>query len=246
MCGNQPEYIENPRRFSDYFRMNPNEPTLLSHLEQARRGLPEGGLSTVIFCGRMRSEADSSAVLDVHRVIVEGEVNEEGVNVTGLLMGQGNSVLHLIEGPSYSELRILQRLGEHEHFKDGGAAAVQSGRIVYCVEDRPQRFFPEWYSCMIAEKRSASDDFNADSSKDVVLELAAGLLEVGRGLQMASSADVEISRYADQLPGKNLLLALGSSTLFFSLDDFVKTYAEPFHVDVDSEQAWPLERLVAY
>jgi len=190
----------------------------------------------------MRSEADSGSVLDVHRFIVEQEVNNEGVNVTGLLMGQGNCVLHMVEGPSYSVLRILQRLAEHEHFKDG----IQAGRIVYCVEDRPQRFFPEWYSCLIAEKRSQSDDFNAESSKDVVLDLASGLLEVGRGLQTASNGEVEISRYADQLPGKNLLLSLSTSSLFFALDEFVKTFADPCHVDVDSEQTWPLERLVVY
>lgn len=191
----------------------------------------------------MRSDADSSSVLEVHRNIVESEVNEEGVNVTGLLMGQGNSVMHLIEGPSNSILRILQRLSEHEHFKDGG---IQSGRIVYCVEDRPQRIFPEWYSCLIAEKRSQTDEFNGESSKDTVIELAAGLLEVGRGLQSVSNSDVEISRYADQLPGKNLLLALSNSQLFFSLDDYVKTFSEPYHVDVDSEQSWPVERLVRY
>ena len=224
--------------------MNAEEPSLLSHLDGSRKiALPgEGGLSTVVYCGRMRSEADSGAVLDVHRVIVENEVNKEGVNVTGLLLGQGNTVLHLIEGPSYSVLRILQRLSEQDHFKDG----VQMGRIVYSVEDRPMRFFPEWYSCLIAEKRSPSDDFNAESSKDVVLELASGLLEVGRGLQASSSADVEISRYADQLPGKNLLLAFSSSPLFFTLGEYVATFVEPIHVDVDTEQCWPLERTVAY
>jgi len=223
--------------------MNPEEPSLLSHLAEARTAaLAEGGLSTVIFCGKMRSEAESGSVLDVHRLFVEEEVNNEGVNVTGLLMGQGNTVLHLIEGPSYSVLRILQRLNEHDHFKEG----AQSGRIVYCVEDRPERFFPEWYSCLIAEKRSSSEDFNSESSKDVVIELAGGLLEVGRGLQTVSSSDVEISRYADLLPGKNLLLALSSSSLFFTQDEFVKTFAEPYHVEVDSELAYPMDRLVVY
>jgi hypothetical protein len=223
--------------------MHAEEPSLLTHVQDLRsRSLPEGGLSTAIFCGKMRAESDSGVVLDAHRSIVEAEVNKEGVNVTGLLMGQGNAVLHLIEGPSYSVLRILERLSQHDHFKDG----TQVGRIVYTVEDRPQRIFPEWYSCLIAEKRSPSDDFNAESSKEVVLDLASGLLEVGRGLQAVSSADVEISRYADQLPGKNLILALSVSSLFFTLDEFCKAFVDPYHVDVDSEAVWPLERHVVY
>jgi hypothetical protein len=223
--------------------MHAEEPSLLTHVQELRsRSLLEGGLSTAIFCGKMRAESDSGVVLDAHRSIVEAEVNKEGVNVTGLLMGQGNAVLHLIEGPSYSVLRILERLSQHDHFKDG----TQVGRIVYTVEDRPQRIFPEWYSCLIAEKRSPSDDFNAESSKEVVLDLASGLMEVGRGLQAVSSADVEISRYADQLPGKNLILALSVSSLFFTLDEFCKVFVDPYHIDVDSETVWPLERHVVY
>lgn len=222
--------------------MNPDEPTLLSHLQEIRES--EGAISTVIFCGKMRAESDSGSVLEAHRNIVEEEVNKEGVNITGLLMGQGNSVLHFIEGPSYSILRILQRLGDHEHFSDSG---VQSGRIVYVVEDRPQRAFSEWYSCIIAEKRSQTDDFTAESSKDVVNELAGGLLEIGRGIQrLGPNSDVEISQYADQLPGKNLLLALSASPLFFPLDDFCRIFFDPLLVDVESEQSWPLERVVQY
>lgn len=221
--------------------MNPEEPTLLSHLKEIRES--EGAISTVIFCGKMRAESDSGSVLETHRNIVEEEVNKEGVNITGLLMGQGNSVLHLIEGPSYSVLRILQRLGDHEHFGESG---VQSGRIVYVVEDRPQRSFSEWYSCIIAEKRSQTDDFTPESSKDVVNELAGGLLEIGRGIQRLPNSDVEISQYADQLPGKNLLLALSASPLFFPLDDFVRAFIDPLAVDVESEQSWPLERVVQY
>lgn len=69
--------------------MNPEEPSLLAHLNEVRiKAIPEGGLSTVIFCGKVRSEAELMEALQVHRSIVEEEVNKEEVNVTGLLMGQ--------------------------------------------------------------------------------------------------------------------------------------------------------------
>jgi len=55
-----------------------------------------------------------------------------------------------------------------------------------------------------------------------------------------------LDRFADKLPGKNLVLALASSPSFFSLTEFVECYFDPYHVELDSERSWPLERLVRY
>ena len=69
--------------------MNQLEPTLLTHLEQVRKKyIPEGGLSTVIFCGDVKNESETSNILQIHRTIVEEEVDVGEVNVTGLLIGQ--------------------------------------------------------------------------------------------------------------------------------------------------------------
>ena len=69
--------------------MHQEEPALLAHLNSNRaKALPEGGLSTVIYCGRVQAESDLPSALQAHREIVEGEVNREQVNVTGILMGQ--------------------------------------------------------------------------------------------------------------------------------------------------------------
>jgi hypothetical protein len=76
--------------------MHEEEPSLLSHLNEVRsKGLAEGqgGLSTVIYCGKIRGDGDLPEVLHVHREIVEAEVNREGVNITGILIGQVGSRL---------------------------------------------------------------------------------------------------------------------------------------------------------
>lgn len=73
--------------------MHQDEPSLLTHLNKVREtALPEGGLSTVIFCGRVQGESDLPAVLQVHHRIVEEEVNKEMVKITGVLLGQVNIV----------------------------------------------------------------------------------------------------------------------------------------------------------
>jgi hypothetical protein len=233
--------------------MNAQEVSLQGHLDELRSetGVEDGGLSTVIFCGKMRSENDSADIMAMHRTVVETEVNTEGTNVTGLLMGQGSSIMHFIEGPSHAVLRILKVIADHEHFQgnktsgDGGIVAIQQGRVVYSVESRPKRYFPEWYSCVLPEKKGNSEELNGETGKDVVSDLAQSLLDMGTSLQSTSGA-VEMSNYSEILPAKGLVLALNNCNAFFTLDEYVALYAEPFHADLESEMSYPLRRLVNY
>lgn len=69
--------------------MNPKEASLLSHLNEVRKkALNEGGVSTIIYCGQLKSENDLPDAMDVHRQVVEEQVNQEETNITGILMGQ--------------------------------------------------------------------------------------------------------------------------------------------------------------
>jgi hypothetical protein len=97
--------------------MNTKEPSLLTHVQETRKNtFHEGGISSIILCIKVKTEGDVTNGLQLHRKIVEDEVNKEGSNVTGLLMGQGTSILHLLEGPSYALLRILECLAQNEQF----------------------------------------------------------------------------------------------------------------------------------
>ena len=50
--------------------MNKEEHSLLDHLTEIRgQSLPEGGVSTVIYTGKIRSEADLQDALGVHRKV---------------------------------------------------------------------------------------------------------------------------------------------------------------------------------
>lgn len=90
-------------------------------------------------------------------------------------------------------LRILRHLAEHQHFTD--LSPLQTGTIVYNVEDRPKRYFPEWYSCTIQERKSQTDDVTDDNCKDIVCNLANRLLEIGKGLQNESQEELDLSRF---------------------------------------------------
>lgn len=143
-------------------------------------------------------------------------------------------------------LRILNNLAGHPHFLPSPDLPnpIQSGTIAYCVEDRPKQYFPEWYSCTIQERKSQAEDVTDENCVGLASDMAMRLLEVGVGLQ--GSEQLDIAKYADRLPGKNFVLSLASSASFFTLDDYVQFYFDPYHVELESEQSWPLERLVNY
>jgi hypothetical protein len=140
-------------------------------------------------------------------------------------------------------LRILNNLAGHAHFLS--EAPIQSGTIAYCVEDRPKQYFSEWYSCTIQERKSQGEDVTDDNCVGLASDMATRLREVGVGLQ-GSQEQLDITKYADRLPGKNFVLSLATSASFFTLDDYVHFYFDPYHVELESEQSWPLERCVNY
>lgn len=109
-----------------------------------------------------------------------------------LLLPQGNSILHLLEGPSISILRILNNLAGHKHFL--GANPIQSGNIVYCVEDRPKRFFHHWFSGFVQEKKASIEEIREDNCTIVAFDLATRLLEIGNILYQEGLDDLEFDR----------------------------------------------------
>jgi len=92
--------------------MHQDEPSLLTHLNAVRASaLPEGGLSTVIYCGKVQNDSDLSAAIGVHQEIVAEEVNREQVLVTGILMGQVCSI-HPLSFPESPFLTLLYLTGK--------------------------------------------------------------------------------------------------------------------------------------
>lgn len=233
--------------------MHAEEPSLLDHLEECRTKIfKEGGVSFVIYTGTIKNESDMTEALSAHRKVVEDEVNDGGCNITGILIGQGNTIVHVLEGPSHSVLTILKTLAEHPHFNpqrnnDGALnPSLQQGRVIYNVEDRPERFYPEWYSCVIQERRSGVEDITSENASDIVLELAEGMITVGKGLRNDTTGELDFSRYSNNLPGKNLIASLSGTEDFFTIQDYVSVFADAYHVELSSESTWPMQPLVLY
>lgn len=99
-------------------------------------------------------------------------------------------MLHLLEGPCLSVLHILSCLANSSHFAEHG---MQAGRIISSMEDRPERYYPEWYSCTIQERRSNVEDVSGDTCKDVAFDLSKSLQDIGKGLQSAQG-EVELDK----------------------------------------------------
>lgn len=105
---------------------------------------------------------------------------------------QANSIVHLIEGPSSAVLRILDQLASHEHFCV--EPFLQTGSIVYNVEDRPKRYCAEWYSSIVPETKQQVEEITEDNCKDIVSDFATRLLNLGGALKTEGFNE---SRYVD-------------------------------------------------
>lgn len=100
-------------------------------------------------------------------------------------------MLHLLEGPSTSVLRILSNLAGHKQFFE---TSTQSGNIVFSIEDRPKRIFPEWYSGTIPEKKTPMEDIKEENCTLVSYEMASKLLEIGNVMQAENLEDLDFAR----------------------------------------------------
>lgn len=101
--------------------------------------------------------------------------------------------MHLLEGPCYTVLKILNNLTQSEQFL--GDNPVQRGSIVYNLEDRPTRYFPEWYSTVIQEQKSPGEEtLTAENSEDIVFDMATRLLDLGLKLKSEPQEELELSR----------------------------------------------------
>ena len=103
--------------------MNDAEQSLLDHLEviRASKGIPEGGLSTVIFCGKVQSDGYVRDALAMHKKIVTEENNSMPANmkITGLLISQVGKKLGTLAGTSHctSLPQHLEREREKERLR---------------------------------------------------------------------------------------------------------------------------------
>jgi hypothetical protein len=56
--------------------MNSEEPSLLSHLNEIRTSrLPEGGISNILICSKVKNETDIESALALHRLYVQEQEN---------------------------------------------------------------------------------------------------------------------------------------------------------------------------
>jgi hypothetical protein len=74
---------------------------------------------------------------------------------------------------------VLYNLADHKHFLEPD---YQSGSIIYNIEDRPKRFFPEWHTATIQEKKSQGEDITEENCTNIVYDMANRLLSIGTGL----------------------------------------------------------------
>jgi hypothetical protein len=90
------------------------------------------------------------------------------------------------------------------------ASSILLMQYIYCLTQLCR------YAGRIDEKKSVVDEVSNEACLELIHDVATSLLKVGRGLQ-TDEGEIELVRYQEHLPGKSLVLALSSSSLFFTV-----------------------------
>ena len=90
------------------------------------------------------------------------------------------------------------------------------------------------------------EDVTLDNCKDIIYDMNCKLLDIGNKISKMTTHDLDWHQYMDIIPGKNTILSLSNSDLFHNIQEYVNAYIAPYHIQLESEQTWPLEPLVSY
>lgn len=216
-----------------------NEPTLLKHLDELRSGQHSSGTSSqVLFTIRLNDESEVPKVIDHYRTIVVDEVNTEESGITGLLMGQSSYILHFLEGPCHAVRRLLAKISTYHNTNQ-----APGNRLLASIESNSDAYFPEWYSCIVPEKK-ASQESGGDNAKDTVAEIVQRLKDMGSQLSTQGNSGVDISAYADSLPEKAILASLCGNNTLLTLKEFIAFSGENSSLLHESETISPFENAI--
>lgn len=164
--------------------MEPSDPSLYDHTKAffESRG-QEVCMTRLIYVSSLKVDTDPSHVIFMHRKVVEDVVNSRDANVTGIVIAQSNTIVHLLEGQCHDVLHILTSLASQEDY----AHTTQQDRIIYNAEDCPSRYYPEWFSCAVQDKREAVE-VNGTTAEEIISTMSSNLFKVGEGIRIDISS----------------------------------------------------------
>ena len=142
--------------------------------------------------------------------------------------------VHCFETKCENALALLRKLR--------GSGCVSRLRVLASSEACPARYFRDWRAHAVSR---AKEDFEVDDDVDpcdLAWDVYTALLKINEQMLKRSATSLMQSAAADHVPSQEKLRAYLGCDKWFDLDDFLRFYDAPVHVELASEKVWPVPK----
>ncbi|TPX38512.1 hypothetical protein SeLEV6574_g07756 [Synchytrium endobioticum] len=179
------------------------------------------------------------------------DIGQHG-SITGLLLIQPTSYLHVIESSTKTTVNVMtDLLSPHKSDSEPNLSSLVQGKpkLLLAQEDALARFFPTWSSKILDPPASREKDVDPDSlgSQEIlktISEVCVNLLSLGSSLSSLPKSDVRqavdeiLEKYGEYTPRNTLVTALAASDNVTYLSEWVEAMG-PVNLKLEGDLVYP-------
>eukprot|EP00953_Heterococcus_sp_UTEX-ZZ885_P017053 9562-Heterococcus_DN1.PRE.5 len=235
--------LQNPARL----KLGPTYLDVLDAKAEAAGG--RNSLTRLLLVAALPAGADPALVVQLHERIFDAVLAEEhAAPITGVLITQKDSVLHLIETSMDTSTSFLRHLQAEGSSGSEDLESLAASRILAACEDCPTPYFSKWFHYSVQLQPDASVDIEKEDPVEAAWGVLDKLAELAGEVAVAggaSSGDLK-RKYAHLVASNERCLGLSRSAAFMSVGDYLDMYDTPIDIALEGEQSFPLQQTVRY
>jgi len=238
--------------------------SLLDRLEEQLKGQPH--VSRLLFAFSVSDDKKQQQVVEKEFAKWRKD-QEDGENLTGILIFLGQAAVHLVEGPSellFRSLDFFNSLGpeaSHANTPGGGAGKAHAARpsvgalrVLYFTELHGLRASRGWFSCPSSMRMQGSQQQSLDEGNcpEMVFMLHKKILALCRRATELAGGEVQVDHYkrlSEWMPSaEEVMIFLGKAgvELLMTFPEFKQVFIAPFRLTLHSELLWPMPPALSY
>ncbi|CAM9216123.1 unnamed protein product, partial [Choristocarpus tenellus] len=174
---------------------------------------------------------------------------EQAAPITGVLIVQKESVLHLIETSMDTSTSFLRHLQSMEDGVAPHERIMDNIKILVSSEDCPTPYFPKWFNYYVQVNPESNIDINREDPIEASWGVLDKLAELAKEMsqQQSSISASELKRkFYHLVPSNERVLGLAESNKNMTLSEYLQVYDTPISAILESERVWPIPSIMRY
>lgn len=212
----------------------------------------EGGrnsLTRLLLVACLAPGVEPSAAVAFHEKLFDAVLAEEhAAPITGVLITQKDSLMHLMETSMDTSTSFLRSLQAEEGDEGAPGKLMSSWRILAACEDCPTPYFSKWFHYSIQLKPDLSVDLDKEDAVEAAWGVQDKLAELAQEMEAtggATNGDLK-RKFSHLITTNEKVMALARSSAYMTVSAYLDMYDTPIDVKLGGEMIWPIQLLVRY